>query len=544
MKISEQDEILISYVNNLNDRALQKNAADWVDIVNALGLEALTGAAVSAAWAALTGTTGAFGLGTAALGGAGLLGLGPVGAVLAAAGVAYTVYSVMQHTDDNLDDLIKRLEALDTNDKSDDVVNGWINNLKQFGNVFKLEMPSNNPSERAEQINRQIETITKLLNYLKQIQSFWPQVKSNLTDWGFDDGQAEVAINKTTKAVEDGLLQIKQEAQKEGTKLVQQLGKQTGVDYQNIAKQVINLHNQITQMDGSPPEYEEYEKPAFHLAQNIIAGKAELQDINQFGPQMKSLLKGLQSALYRAQKKTKKRSSMKNISKRAVRLSSETKQVSKDTIPKSGPKPKDETKNVNVSVGKDPKIQMLQKSLNYLNLNLKTGIGRIAEDGDYGQNTINSLNALLEKVPVIETYLARGAGIDKESISDANFMKQNPDYLNGLVGIISALANKIRPKQENKEYETQYTGQSQCREDKENPMPEEILACLRSRQVQDPQTEQYNTAYEYLKQKGMRDNDIVALVVRLFRGARSEDWDYKALVRHVSGPRFDVARGY
>lgn len=534
--ISEKDEILIKYATQLKKAEFQKTAWDWVDVGNALGLDTLLGAGIGAGSAAAAGT----GIGAGILGGLGI-GTGVIPAVLAAAGVAYTVYQVMQHADDNVEDLISRLDALDPNDRARGVVDEWMKELEQFKNIFQIQVKSQDPVQRANQIKEQIKNINALLAYLKGIWEQWgPEVKPNLTDWGFDAKQAENALSKTIQATEAGLAQIRQSAQQEGTKLVQQLGKQTGFNYTSLAKQVVDLHNQITQLDGNPPEYEEYEKPAFQLAQNILAGKAELQDINQYGSLMKNLARDLQKVLVQAQRKHKKSFLKPSISKRAVHLSG---QPNTQQVKQQQPKEKKEVP----AVAKDPVVSTLQKSLNYLNTNLKTNIPRIAEDGNYSTNTSNTLYALLEKYPVIENYMSRSVGINKEDVKDTNLMKQDKEYLTGISGLLSAVVNKMKPQGQTEQkpnYEAQYTGQAQCREDKEDPSPEEILACLRNRMVRDPQTEQYYNAYEYLKQKGMRDNDIVALMVRLFRGAKSEDWSMPLLLKYVSGPRFDITRGY
>jgi hypothetical protein len=543
--ISEKDEILVKFANNLKQSELQKVAWDWADIGNALGLDALLGAGIGAGSAAAAGT----GIGAGILGGLGI-GTGIVPAVLAAAGVAYTVYSVMQHADDNVEDLISRLDALDPNDKAKNVVDTWIKELEQFKNVFQIQVKSQDPTQRASQIKEQIQNISSLLAYLKGMWEQWgSEIKPNLTDWGFDAKQAETALTKTIQATETGLAQIKQSAQQEGSKLIKEMGKQTGQDYQAGAKQVIDLHNQIVQISGVAPEYEKYEVPAFNLAQNILAGKAEIQDINQYGSMMMRLISGLQALLKQEQRKqggNKKKSFQKlNISKRAVHMPGAT-PAGGGEKQKSVVSPEAQ-KSQSI---KDPVVVALQKALNYLNINLKTGISRIAEDGDYGTNTSVALHSLLEKYPAIENYMTRSIGINKDDVKNTNLMKQDKEYLTGLAGLLSAVVNKMKPQEQDNQgkkqpnTQTQYDQKTQCREDKEDPSPEEILACLRNRMLRDPQTEQNYNAYEYLKQKGMRDNDIVALMVRLFRGAKSEDWSMPLLLKYVSGPRFDVLRGY
>ena len=538
MRISERDEILAKYASNLQHNDIQKLAWDWADIAQGLGIDALIGGAVGGGAAALSGGS----VGAGILGGIGLTS-NPVGWVLLAAGVAATVYTVTRQTDDNIEDLITRLEALDPNPRAQNIINGWIQTLQGYQSYFDIQTTAQDPKQRATQLGQQIAGLTEVLKYLKQMQVDWPQVKANLTDIAFDAGQAETALAKTTQATEAGLTAIRQTAQQEGSKLVKQLGQQSGVDYTQIAEQVLALHEQIAQIDGNPPEYEEYEKPAFQLAQNILAGKAELQDIAQLGPQMKALLKGLQEALRRAQKKqrrTRTSSELPPISKRAVRLSGESSSTPASggggrARPSAGP-----------AVAKDPAVVALQKSINYLNLNLRTGIARIAEDGSYGTNTANALVALLEKVPVLEEHLMRRVGIDKQSVADIQFMKENSDYFAGMVSVISSIVNQMYPAAGTgqKPAASEYDQQVQCREDKENPKPAEILACLRARQIRDPQTEEVFTAYEYLKQRGMKDNDIVALIGQLFGGARSEDWSMPLLVKYVSGPRFTAFRSY
>lgn len=531
MKI--QDEILLKFASNLKEAEIQKRAWDWADLAQGLGLDALLGAGLGAGGAALTGG----GIGAGILAGLGI-GTGVIPAVLSAAGVAYTIYSIVKHTDDNVDDLIERLNALDPNPRAEAIVEKWKQELGQFQHVFDIEATENDPEKRAQQLGLQIKGINDLIKYLKQIQSDWPQVKSNLTDIGFDIGQAETALNKTIQAAEKGLAEIKQKAQQEGSKLVKELGSKSGQDYLKLAKQIVDLHSQIEKTYGQAPEYEEYELPVFELAKNLLAGKAELQDINELAPQMPSLIKGLHAALAQAQKGKHAAEKPRAISKRAVHLPGQ--KPSQPQTGGGGTKPQ-----APAAPKKDPAVVVLQKSLNYLNLNLKTGIGRIAEDGDYGTNTVTALKGLLDKVPAIEEFLARKVGLDKETVLNPVFMKQNPEYLAGLVDVISAFVNAVYPKEANKENNKQNQPQSgettTCLEDKENPRPAEILACLRGRQVKNPQTGEYNNAYEFLKNRGLRDNDIVSLIVDLFGGARSEDWSMPILVQHVSrSPRYNA----
>ena len=536
---SNRDEILIKYAQH---SAITKQAWDWVDVAQALSLDALIGGTIGGGSAALGGTS----IGAGILSGVGLAS-NPIGWVLLAGGVAATIYAATRQTDDNLEDLIDRFKDLDPNPKMADRLANWIQELEMLQNNLQVEEVASDPETRMIQLGNQVNNITAIMEKLQAIRDTWPQVKPNLTDsWDmFDIGQAETALMKTTQAIEQQFKQIQQEAQKEKTKLLQTLSQKAGVDYNAVAKRIVDLHNYISKISGQTLVYEtDEEQAAFNLASAIIAGKTEeLSNINIIGPSMVNLAKGLENLLKQEQAKQPKqpklpvlkpKSSTSNpaISKRAVRLSG-TKPTSKPGAPSA-------------VVVKDPLVQEIQRLVNYLNLNLKTGVGRIGEDGLYGNQTAQALYILLDKFQILDNILQRYVGLDKDSVKNFELMKEDRNLV-GVRNVLNSIAQQIMATvaQTVKQPQEQQTGfsQVQTRDDKENPTDAEILALLNRRSIVDPETRQgHPNAYEYLSQgKGWSDIKIVQVIHKLFGGKQARDWDMRHLESELTkGSRYGV----
>jgi hypothetical protein len=219
--VINQNEILTNYAS------LIKEAADWEDVLKALGLDSLIGAGIGAGGAAITG--GGIGSGIlTGLTGVGV-GVGAATGVLEAAGIlaavgaaAYTIYSVLQHTDDNLDDLVDRLDALDPNEKVKTQLDGFIAAFKdlQERKAFDPITYSTDSKIKAQQMAQQINVLQYFYDKLEELFKSWPQIKINLTDWGFDPDHAETAIAKTCGATRQQIAGIKNTIREEAEKAI------------------------------------------------------------------------------------------------------------------------------------------------------------------------------------------------------------------------------------------------------------------------------------------------------------------------------------
>ena len=171
-----KDEIISNYAD------ITKQSADIVDYAQEVATAGAAELAIVAPIMAITGK----GL-LAALG-------GPVGIALALGALAYGLYQVSKQTDDNINDLVDRLNALDPKDEHTEAfINDWIRNLQGFKPVLVVPTTTTDPVERAKANKQKLDGMSRLASYLAAMRRDWPMLKARLTDWGFDPGQAENA---------------------------------------------------------------------------------------------------------------------------------------------------------------------------------------------------------------------------------------------------------------------------------------------------------------------------------------------------------------
>ena len=130
------DELAIDYAKKIG---IYKEAWSWQEMATFLGVEA--------------GSAVLFGLG------------GPPMWIIGGLLFAHGLYDLLSKTDDNLDFLLERLEALDPNDSAKPGVEEWKARLKAYKGALVLPKTSASPKERANHSAKQI----KIMLYERHI---------------------------------------------------------------------------------------------------------------------------------------------------------------------------------------------------------------------------------------------------------------------------------------------------------------------------------------------------------------------------------------
>jgi len=247
----ENSEVMLEYAKLMRPD-LVKVAWTWRDMVSNLGTEVagmLAGAGIAA--------------GGAAIGGAGVAGMGaaavatltnPIGWIFASAGLAYAIYDAVSMSDDNVTDLINRIEAMDYEGTSEETrVTSWLTNLQQMKGALQSPPTTTDPAERAHNNGRMLVTLSGLQMYLRQMSQEWSQVAPKMEDWSLDVGQAKAALDNTLQAVNSNLANLKKQISAAKVKMLQEAERSSGVDIRGLSKQIFNVYNEITKVDGSPP---------------------------------------------------------------------------------------------------------------------------------------------------------------------------------------------------------------------------------------------------------------------------------------------------
>lgn len=189
---------------------LKKEAWTWRDVVEELGLEAAAGVALPAALGLIGITAAPITIGSLLLGGA----------------ISVAFFAFTKKADNNLTDLIERLESLDPNDQAKSAVEGWIKKLNEFKGRVAIHMLPSDPKDRAALVASRILAFRELNDYLSEMLKWWPEAKRNMDDWfGWDVGKAEHAIKETAAAISKQLTELKYRSQAEGAKVVKNVEK-------------------------------------------------------------------------------------------------------------------------------------------------------------------------------------------------------------------------------------------------------------------------------------------------------------------------------
>lgn len=291
---------------------LTKYSWTWRDIATELGISFAIDAALIA--------------GGVAVGGAAAVAALPVTiSILGGAALTMGIWYLTRQMDDNINDLVDRLEDLDPNQQAAGIVSGWIAYLKQKQLLLDASTGDSSQDERSRAVvNAQRYSVLKEVHsYMEKMWNDWHNtVKPNLTDLAFDTEQAEYAISNTLSAIAGAKEEIKVLVQEKSNKVIREMSESTGFDYVALAKQIVALHNKLTELaNGIQPTYEGDEIGAWKLAR-YLAGDGDLVALSQqdlrFG---KSLMLELKDKMERGVKQLSSRANAKSlISKRALIL--------------------------------------------------------------------------------------------------------------------------------------------------------------------------------------------------------------------------------
>jgi DNA repair exonuclease SbcCD ATPase subunit len=348
---------------------------------------------------------------------------------LALAGIGYAIYEVTKKTDDNLDDLIDRIKALDPIDEN---AKGFLKQVIETLGAYKpylgLSKISTDPVERAKINKQKLDAISHLVSYLKELQRRWPEIETYTTDLGWDKSQAKNALDKTILSIEQNMSAIKSMAKKETQIFLDQLEKDKGHNYRVIAKNVVDTYNKLVKETGKVSFDNPAEEAGFKLAQDILSGSAGIEQIDSYGLSMIHLNNLLQQASSKLQGK-KAYKSKPLLSKRALTLGDGTKVTTKGDQGVAGKRP----------ISKRVGAHKLQTIINQLSAIYSPESQRLNVDGIYGKNTSAALFSLTKKIPNLSKIIATYAGISINSLQDYDYMAKEPQLLDKLTKIMESV---------------------------------------------------------------------------------------------------------
>jgi len=528
MPQSTRDEILFTYATLIQPELI-KTAWGWNDLLTTFGLDAV-GLGVGAGIGATTGT-GAL-IGAVSVGSGGTIPI-VIGAALLIGGLGYGIYNLYKLTDENLESLISRLGALDGNQKAQPYINGLIKDLEAHKRSMDgMALVTGTDEEKAQQLVSQLKLIGGVVEYLKtKLQREWPGIKENLTDWGRDPAEAEVAINKTIPAIEAEYKKLSQQLQENTKKVIQEYSAKSGQNYINIANEIVELYNKITGLNGNkPPQFDNpTEDYAWKLVQ-IIIGKDESKsvtqdELKQGAASLLSLKTALQQAIdYLSKKPSAKTSANKPpISKRALVLS-DGKRFG-PTVPGVGKQ--------RISA-RNPTVESIQKLINAFRQDIPDR-GVLDTDGIFGPKSAESLNALMANLPQIADSISKQVAVTGRDALNYKELSKNQDKLEGINQALSDVYETLVARFYTpadfvafKEVKTQREPVGQCKWDVGGNLDDnEIESCLRAIVVQEEGRERMD-ASRWLKQYNYSTSKERAEVVRSqlskADGTLPEDW--------------------
>lgn len=428
------------FVKLIEPSTLIKQAWTWRDIITELGIGAVIDAGVAA---------GAAGVAGAASGAGAMAGIaaaaGPIGwAILGGTALTMGMWYLTRQMDDNLTDLIDRLEDLDPNDIAAPKVQSWIQQLNAYKPVLELSPTTTNVQERARQNAQKYISMKQLHGYLKQMLAEWPVVKENLTDWGWDDAQAEHALQLTTKTIGQSVEQAKVKAQQAAQETIKNLQSRTKIDYKKLAKDIDQLYTRLTEMSsGKPPTFDtDAEQASWSVVQRLLGKSEGYAPLTQ--QELVSVTKPMQDLKMLMERGiemlTSKASMHKAISKRALTLGDGRK-----VLPRGKPQSQKKQRNVpskRRSTG-DPFIRGLQSAVNQINTALNSGAGVVREDGVYGPVTADALVGAISSDWRIQQEVAERSKVGFDALQDIKMMRDRPQLLKSVYRVIAPIARNL-----------------------------------------------------------------------------------------------------
>jgi len=563
----ENSEVMIKYAALINT----KTAADYVDYAQELatgipiGLagDLAVGAALTYGSAAMLPGVGLAGAGSF-VAGTKLLALlgGPVGIVLGvAAAVGFAIWQASKMADDNIKDLISRLDALDPDNAGTKAfIDGWIANLNAFKSSLALVHTHTDPRKRALLNRQKLDSMTKLHAYLARMQTDWPRLEARLTDWAFDPGQAKTAIDKTLVAMTQGLEKAKLETRNAVQEFIAAAGKEKQKRYPEIAEKIQEMWQELTKIDGAPPTFDSIgEKVGYDLAANILAGKVTVSGFEKGFNNMISLHRLLELGINQAKQQEKGISAMTSQDQYLLKMSLTRGNGQMITI--GDPRTRGKARKTKPRGTKQSHIvKGLQKAINKLNYAYNAGAGTIEEDGIYGPITADALVGVLSSDWRLSNMVAQNAKVNYKAIQNVKMMRQNPNQIRAIYRILSPMAEKIKGPVSGhgvaRKTKPRDVGISQRDVNQPGGMPsrrtrcrwndldvtdhDEVIACLQEFKVKDKRDDEWYDAYSWLRSLGIRDEKVmVKLITKQFppETMKPSEWGAKIFTEYVGNLR-------
>lgn len=496
------------------------------DVARAVGAEVLTtgvmaGIGATGIGSTAGGTTGALaaiGLGTTPWGWL-------LGATLAIAGIGYVIHQAITLSDDNIEDLITRIEALDyagTNVAG--IVDHWTTELEKHKKDLQLPLTTTTLNDRARTASEKLLELEKGLILLNSIRADWGLVKPELRDLNVlvkdDIGDFEIALPAVIETYNKRLEYIKKAIQKASGGIVKELK-----SAKELAISINKLDAEITKLYGKPI-YEENEKLLLEYIKRVLAPRplTHYVEIRQNKEKLVALRNGLNELLKQVKRLHRKSSML--ISKRAVKLAPKP-TVNPMTGGMRGQKRKPRKPRRREG---NPVIENLQRLIN--DISISQGITNIhlEEDGLYGTNTAEALYALMKAVPELEKSIL-AQGINAKMVLNVQLMNKSIRYINKIEKRVRALYNQ---KQESllgkRRPEAQYT---------EEQLDELIIRRLKGPKMTAEVGGEQRNLYELMKTREMSERQMIKLIKFLYGKSPDQPWDPKVIVKAL-GSRYSV----
>lgn len=500
---------------------MKKTAWTWSDVAGELGISAIVDIGLMGA----LGAAGVFSGGaTGAAGAAAAIGVtNPIGWILLAGGVAYAIYEGTKQLDDNIKDLISRIEALDyENTRSEKAVNKWLIDLQQWKGIFDVEIPLEDKDQEAQRLAEKVKAFVQLKNYLdKMIIANWPKVKEYLTDWGTDPSDFEYALRTTYSNLIKTLKEVQAESKKAGAEWL----KENPQTINPLMTEILSLTSQIKNTWGAP-EFTNEERQTFELGRQML--KKQEMDINTIRDtigKLNILRNDLKKLLQEAKRRRQKRGeAILEIEKQAVEL------PEKPTVNVSGPKSSTPQQTIQRRLLKNPKVKELQILINRVAVAKGLNIA-VQPDAVYGPLTGKALASLLSADETLKSQFRRW-GFTPQTAMDVRFVNKYPKFIVMAVRMLMAsLVEKPTTPTQQAPVQTAI----QCNWKKHNPSPQEILACLQTLYAYKGGSRV--ALYDYMRTLGMDDDNMVRYVLSQTRGDAPISWSPDTLMRNL-GSRY------
>ena len=450
--LTDKEEIIFKY------SAKEKFASNELmasNVAQALGIEAavLAGSAVVGAGAGAAGMFGFGGAGVGALAGLGLS--GPpgwivLGAIALIGTLAWAISSAVRRTDDNIEDLVDRLEDLDSEGTAaETAIKSWVRALNSYRQVLTPpQIPALGQDNNAivEDNLKRVMVIKSVVGVLEDIYNKWPLVKAAVKDWKFlgsmgDVGQAEVTIKQTYSSVKSLYEQLQKQAQKDAKETLDKIKKFIpDENYLLIAQEVLKLYNTLTKaFDGIGPKFDtSSEKIGYEFAKEIVVRKGDVDsvEINKNIKHVINLRDLMRDGL--KQVTSKRRANLKPpMSKRALTLGDGTRIDFSKPIEDSKPSVKKPIKKKKQKP--DRFVVAIQRFINILRGRYLLHMSKISEDGMYGPETAGYLSAIMVKSDKLRKAL-NSKGLYVRDVQDYKRIRNN---IGDIKNIHSALSEVI-----------------------------------------------------------------------------------------------------